>query len=58
MPNSFLISSLLIWSGLVHPLTVLKYFISAAWILFQSLFLGVHVSLPYKYWNCHNFVKF
>jgi hypothetical protein len=35
MHNSFLTSSFLIWSNLVHPLTVLKYFISAAWILFQ-----------------------
>jgi hypothetical protein len=33
MPNSFLISAFLIWSNLVHPLTVLKYFISAAWIV-------------------------
>jgi hypothetical protein len=32
----------------MHPLTVLKYFISATWTLFQSLFLSVHVSLPYK----------
>jgi hypothetical protein len=36
MLNSFIISSFLIWSNLVHPLTVLKYFISAALILFHS----------------------
>jgi hypothetical protein len=48
MPKLFLISSFLIWSNLVHPLTVLKFFISAALILFQCLFLSVHVSLPYK----------
>jgi hypothetical protein len=38
----------------VHLLTVLKYFISAAWILFQSLFLGVQaVGVPVKI-RAHN----
>jgi hypothetical protein len=32
----------------VRPLTVLKYFISAAWILFQSLFLNSKSILMYR----------
>ena len=46
--SSFLTTSLLILSSLVHPLTLLRKRISAASRRVMSRFMVTHVSLPYS----------
>jgi len=46
--SSFLMTSLLILSSLVYPVTLLRKHISAAFSPVMSLFVVTHVSLPYS----------
>ena len=49
--SSFLVTSLLILSSLVYPVTLLRRRISAAYRLVMSLFVVTHVSLPYSWFS-------
>jgi len=46
--SSFLVTSILILSSLVYPVTLLRKRISAASRRVMSLFMVTHVSLPYS----------